>query len=173
MSFLANMAYWQLTPFFPKFLREHSINSTYLGFTMSAFAVAFILSSVITGKIILMRFQRLTCCYIGALFIIVNLFGLASLNVVETKKQIIYLAFVFQIAGGIGNGINTPSSLALLSSYKHDRQAYIGYFELFGGLGGLVGPLVGAAFYYFGGYSAPFFGIGLIYLLIILIFYSL
>jgi len=70
------------------------------------------------------------------------------------------MAFVFQVIGGIGNGISTTSTLAILSSYKEQRQEYIGYFEIISGVGTLLGPIIGAGLYEIGGFQAPFFGIG-------------
>jgi MFS family permease len=75
---------------------------------------------------------------------------------------------MFQMIGGIGNGLTTTSALAIISSYKEDRQAYIGYFEIISGLGTLLGPTIGAGFYELGGYEAPFFGIGGIYTCVVI-----
>ena len=66
--------------------------------------------------------------------------------------------------------MNIPATMALLSSFKDRREVYIGYFEAIAGLGALVGPLLGSAFYGVFGYVGPFFGIGLLYLFIILYF---
>ena len=85
-------------------------------------------------------------------------------------NMILFFSFFFQIIGGIGNGINTPSTISVLSSYREDRETYIGYFEVCAGLGALFGPLLGAILYYFGGYKAPFFTIGGIYLVMVIIF---
>ena len=73
------------------------------------------------------------------------------------------MSFTFQIIGGIGNGLTTTSALAIISSYKEDRQKFISYFEVISGLGTLMGPIIGSGFYMIGGYEAPFFGIGFIY----------
>ena len=151
-SFLANMAYWQLLPFFPKFLREHDIDKEYLGYCMSVFALFFIFSSLFTGKCLLKYIERINGCFIGAIFVIINLLGLGLLENIDDKDTIIRLAFLFQIMGGIGNGINTPSTVAVLSSYKDKRETYIGYFEVSAGIGGMVGPMLGSALYYAGGY---------------------
>jgi len=89
------------------------------------------------------------------------------LDWVDDKTTIITLSFFFQIIGGIGNGINTPSTMAVLSSYKENRELYIGYFEVCGGMGALFGPMLGVIFYNFGGYKAPFFIIGGVYLVMV------
>mgnify|MGYP006110814085 CR=1 FL=1 len=139
---------------------------------MSIFALFFIISAFITGKYLLNRIKRINGCFIGAFFVILNLFGLGMLDYFENKTVIIGLSFFFQILGGIGNGINTPSTMAVLSSYKDDRETYIGYFEVCAGLGTLFGPLLGSMFYYFGGYKAPFVCIGLFYALMVGLFWN-
>ena len=43
--------------------------------------------------------------------------GFGSLYYIDSKDTIIVMAMIFQMLGGIGNGINNSSSMALLSSY--------------------------------------------------------
>mmetsp|Transcript_17557 Transcript_17557/g.29631 ORF Transcript_17557/g.29631 Transcript_17557/m.29631 type:complete len:210 (+) Transcript_17557:438-1067(+) len=167
MAFVANMSYWQLAPFYPKFVEDKDIDKMYVGFVMSAFALFFIISAFITGRFLLKRIERIQGCFIGAFFVIVNLVGLGMLDFLEDKRSIIQLSFFFQMIGGIGNGINTPSTIAVLSSHKAKRDLYIGYFEMCSGLGALFGPLLGVIFYHFGGYKAPFFFIGFFYLFMV------
>ena len=165
------MAYWQLVPFFPKFLREHQISKEYLGYIISVFALSFIISSLFTGKFLLKYINRVNGCFIGALFVIVNLLGLGSLSYMTSNSQIITFAFIFQMLGGIGNGINSPCTIAVLSSYKENRETYIGYFEVCAGIGGIIGPLLGSAIYFLGGFQAPFFVIGSGYFVVVVGFY--
>ena len=54
-------------------------------------------------------------------------------------------------------------NLAVLSSHKGDRELHISYFNALTGLGCLLGPLIGCLLYFLGGYTAPFYGIALIY----------
>lgn len=72
--------------------------------------------------------------------------------------------------GGVGNGINSPCALAVLSSYKKKRETYIGYFELTSGIAGIIGPIFGSVLYTLGGFKAPFFTIGTLYVLIVGLF---
>ena len=95
---------------------------------------------------------------------------MGCLDYLEDKGAIIRGAFFFQAIGGFGNGINTPSTVAVLSAYKDKRELYIGLFEIIGGLGALAGPIVGTFFYHIGGYKAPFFAIASIYLQMVIVF---
>lgn len=80
------------------------------------------------------------------------------------------MSFCLQVVGGIGNGVMIPATYAILSSYRQERARYIGYFELVAGLGSLVGPLLGSSLYGAFGYKGPFLGLGLLYLVPVLIF---
>ena len=96
--------------------------------------------------------------------------GLGMLDYTRSKDLIVIMSFLLQAIGGIGNGMSIPSTMALLSSYKEERALYIGYFELVAGLGALVGPLLGSSLYGAMGYKGPFLGLGILYLVPILIF---
>lgn len=69
----------------------------------------------------------------------------------------------------MGQGINNTASMAILSSYKEDRDLYISYFEAASGLGLLFGPLSGAIFYTVMGFVGPFFILGGIYSVLIVV----
>ena len=121
LQFIASMAYLQILPFYPSFLRKKKIDGEYLGFIMAVFSVFFILSAYITGKWLLNKIKRITGCYLGAILVIINILGLGSLYPLKNGNFILGLTFLFQMLGGIGNGINTTSTLAILTSYKEMR----------------------------------------------------
>ena len=51
--------------------------------------------------------------------------------------------------------------MAILSSFKaEEREKFIGFVYTANGLGLLIGPLIGAVLYYFGGYCMPFYTFG-------------
>ena len=159
-------------PFFPYFLREKDLPAEILGYMMSVFAASFICSALVTGKYVLMRINRTTGCFLGAVFIIINIIGLGLLFPLKNSTIIITLCIIVQIIGGIGNGLLTTSTLAIISGYKEDRQTYIGYFEIVSGLGTMLGPNVGSLFYsaFNDDFQAPFFGIASIFAFVIIYF---
>lgn len=60
--------------------------------------------------------------------------------------------------------------MAILSSCKEDRDEYIGNLEIISGLGMLVGPIAGAFAYSVFGYIGPFYVVGGIFAVMILVF---
>lgn len=51
--------------------------------------------------------------------------------------------------------------MAIIISFDSvDRERFIGLIEASLGLGLLLGPLIGSAFFYVGGYKAPFLAFG-------------
>ena len=43
----------------------------------------------------------------------------------------------------------------------------MGYFEASNGLGSMLGPLIGSALYAIGGYPLPFYGLGVIFIIVL------
>lgn len=62
--------------------------------------------------------------------------------------------------------------MAVLGSYKENRDIYIGYFEVCCGLGGILGPMIGSLLFLFGGVMFPFLIIGGSYLVLICMSYA-
>ena len=84
-----------MAPFYPKFIREKGIDKIYIGLVMSIFALFFIISAFFTGKYLLNRIKRINGCFIGAIFVILNLLGLGMLDYFEDTRVIIALSFFF------------------------------------------------------------------------------
>jgi len=57
--------------------------------------------------------------------------------------------------------------MSVLSSYREDRELYIGYYEISAGIGALLAPLLGMVLYNIGGFKAPFLVLGVVYLMMI------
>lgn len=87
-----------------------------------------------------------------------SIVGLGLLDFVDDKLLFVLMSFVWKFLCGVGAGINSTSSFAIISThFKEEREKYIGYMENASGLGLLLGPTVGSLLYKFGGYMLPFF----------------
>ena len=83
--------------------------------------------------------------------------GLGSLKFVHDKQDFIVMSFVWKFLCGLGAGINSTSSFAIVAKhYKQDREKTIGMMESSSGVGLLLGPFFGAILYEIGGYMMPF-----------------
>ena len=91
--------------------------------------------------------------------------GLGLLDFVDDKLLFILFSFIWKFLCGIGAGINSTSSFAIISThYKQEREKYIGYMENAAGLGLLLGPTAGSVLYKLGGYKLPFISMGKFYI---------
>ena len=73
MACIANIAYFQLGTLYPEFLKKRQIDDTNLGFLMSTWAICLIISSIVTGNLLLKVLERITCVYLGAVFVVSNI----------------------------------------------------------------------------------------------------
>lgn len=55
---------------YPEFLKKRKIDDVYLGYFMSTWAIFLIITSLITGNILLKYMKRITGVYLGALFVV-------------------------------------------------------------------------------------------------------
>lgn len=85
------------------------------------------------------------------------------------------MSFVWKFLCGLGAGINSTSSMAIVAShYRQEREKAIGLIEASAGIGLLLGPFLGALLYELGGYLLPFVATaGLYFLIYPLIAYTL
>jgi len=64
--------------------------------------------------------------------------------------------------GGLGSGMNSVASLALIvsNSKESEREMNIGMIEMATGVGFLMGPMWGSLMYQIGGFTLPFGSMG-------------
>lgn len=80
------------------------------------------------------------------------------------KEAFIYYSFMWKFLCGVGAGINSTSSMAIIAThYKDERERAIGLIEAASGVGLLLGPFFGALLYEIGGYMLPFIATGNIF----------
>ena len=125
------------------------------------FPIISILSSFLVGRFLKEIGGRIYIYMCGSLLIIIYITIFGYLDFVESKVQFVFLSFLARILGGIGSGANSTACMAIIISFDSaDRERFIGLIEASLGLGLLLGPLIGSAFFYIGGYKVPFLGFG-------------
>lgn len=74
----------------------------------------------------------------------------------------LFFSIVFQVIGGLGSGMNSVATLALIVSHSSEaeREMNIGMIEMATGIGFLIGPMWGSLMYQIGGFTLPFGSMG-------------
>lgn len=86
---------------------------------------------------------------------------------VTNKEAFIYYSFLWKFLCGIGAGINSTASMAIVANhYKEERERAIGLTEASSGVGLLLGPFFGALLYEIGGYMLPFVATAALYFML-------
>ena len=133
---------------------------------MGTQACTYILACYLSGKSLKLIGRKLALT-LSFFLLTCQLLGMGSVYWTSDSFQFLSLAFVAQVCGGMGAGLNSTASLAVLTShYPEQREDIMGYFEAAVGLGFLLGPLIGAGLYALGGFTVPFYGLSLLYILL-------
>ena len=133
---------------------------------MGTQACTYILACYLSGKSLKLIGRKLALT-LSFFLLTCQLLGMGSVYWTTDNFQFLSLAFVAQVCGGMGAGLNSTASLAVLNShYPEQREDIMGYFEAAVGLGFLLGPLIGAGLYSLGGFTVPFYGLSLLYILL-------
>jgi len=80
----------------------------------------------------------------------------------KSENWFLFFSFVFQMIGGLGSGMNSVATLALIVSHSSEaeREMNIGMIEMATGIGFLIGPMWGSLMYQLGGFTLPFGSMG-------------
>jgi MFS family permease len=106
-------------------------------------------------------------CYCVAL----SLQILAFINYLESRPLFLFLTFVARIMQGIGFTLIQVTCLSIAATfYPLHREWLIGMLEASIGAGQMIGPLIGTALFYMGGYVFMLSSLGGIFFTIALFF---
>jgi MFS family permease len=99
---------------------------------------------------------------IGMIFNLVQQSGLYYTLGLHDSGWFLFFSFVFQMIGGLGSGMNSVATLALIVQHSKDseREMNIGMIEMATGIGFLIGPMWGSLMYQIGGFTLPFGSMG-------------
>ena len=160
-SFTSNTAYSVCAPFLPLEFERHGLASSYVGMTFSVFALGNILVAPIVGKHLVHRIEARNLYFIGlgSMGICFILFGLVE--VMESKVNILILAFALRTWHGIAGTFNYTTSLSIATNdFPGDRARVVGYLQSMTGAGSITGPTIGSALYSLMGFKWTFFVYG-------------
>ena len=162
IAMLQSISFSQVGPFYPFEAKEKGVTPISIGWIIGAFSIAYIISSIVSGKY-LSKIGKRNGLKLGLLLIIIQLVGLGSLKFIHTPSLFVALSILYMTMGGVGNALNTTCILSIINTnYPDEREKNLALFEGGAGLGLLLGPVFGSILYSIGGYILPFLVFGII-----------
>ncbi|XP_049822563.1 MFS-type transporter SLC18B1-like isoform X2 [Aethina tumida] len=156
-----------MAPFFPREAAEKGLSDTLSGFVFSFFALVMFITSPIFGKVL---------PKIGAKFLfLAGMFTAGGCNILFGMLEYVHdftlfttLCIVIRGLEALGaSAFSTASYVFVVNTFPNNIGSVIGILETFVGLGMSTGPALGGLLYSLGGFSLPFFVLGVAMILIV------
>lgn len=156
-----------MAPFFPREAAEKGLSDTVSGFVFSFYALVMFVTSPFFGKIL---------PKVGAKFLfLLGMFVAGACNICFGLLEYVYnytlfttLCIVIRGFEALGaSAFSTASYVFVVNTFPHNIGSVIGILETFVGLGMSTGPALGGLLYSLGGFSLPFFALGVAMILIV------
>jgi len=157
------VGYSLIAPLFPT-LKKHNIGEDLIGFIISMFPLT---NFGITPfcPYLIYRFGRIKIFYIAAILEGGCTIFYGFLKFINNFYLFIFLSILTRLLHGAGAGITATLVYSLGSTLSDPEEIAksLGYIEMAWSLGVASGPFFGSFLYHFGGYSLPFWILGLLF----------
>ena len=162
INLFSAMGYSLIAPLYPTLGEERHINEEVLGWIISVYALFNFLVTPFTPYLS-NKFGRKNIFYFATISEASCTLFYGILHLVPNYYLLIILSFIARVIHGTGSGITATLVYSLTSSVSEPEniKVSLGYMEVAWSLGVACGPLLGSFFYHLGGYSLPFYALGL------------
>lgn len=160
-------------PFLPLELELWGVSVSMIGYIFCMYSVAVIIGSPIVGKLMTTIGRRKILIF-GLSFMGLAMIGFGTIPFSNSTFILTLLAFFFRFCQGIAScSIQTTSYAIVSMTFPDEQEKYIALIETAVGVGLILGPVMGSSIYAFFGFSATFFLIGSVFLILTPILYNL
>ncbi|XP_014661896.1 PREDICTED: MFS-type transporter SLC18B1-like isoform X2 [Priapulus caudatus] len=160
VNFCSSVFYSLIAPFYPKEAAKKGVSPVMIGFIFGILELTIALSSPFFGRFMTRLGSRFT--FLAGMFTVGTaccLFGFVDM--VPDGVDFVSLSIAIRVVEGLGAGAYITASFAIIANEFPERVATMfGVLETFNGLGLMLGPVVGGALYYVGGFGLPFYVLG-------------
>ncbi|MEM4200910.1 MAG: MFS transporter [Nitrososphaerales archaeon] len=145
-----------VVPILPKYAESFGASYTYVGFTISAFGIARIITDIPSGRLSDKVGRRKSILLGTLLFVGTGILAAYSTNIL----QLIVARFI----QGVGAAVFTTSALAYIADILPEAKKgrYLGYYQSSFFLGSAFGPSIGGFLTGLGGLRLPFLTLSLL-----------
>lgn len=164
MNMLSGTGYAIFSPLFPSLATKKGITETKIGFIISIFDLA---NTIITAftPLLCIKFTRIKLLYVSTFCeaTCTILYGIIGYYA-NSFYLLIILMLIFRIIHGISNGIIATLlySLTISLAKESEQKKALAELEIGWCIGLALGPMIASVFYKIGGYSLPFYVLGLL-----------
>ena len=163
INMFSGMGYSLVSPLFPSLGEKDHLSEELLGWIISTYSIAGTIITPLVPKLI-KKYSRINLLCFSAFFEAICTFFYGFLIYISSFPILITIIFILRIIHGCCSAIigTLVYSLTISLAEEDELQISIGNLEIAWSLGTSVGPLFASICYNFGGFSLPFFILGLL-----------
>ena len=163
INMFSGMGYSLVSPLFPSLGEKDHLSEELLGWIISAYSIAGTILTPLVPKLI-KKYSRINLLCFSAFFEALCTFLYGFLIYINSFPILITIIFLLRIIHGCCSAIigTLVYSLTISLAEEDELQISLGNLEIAWSLGTSVGPLFASFCYNFGGYSLPFFILGIL-----------
>ena len=161
-----SMGYSIIAPLFPVLGRKISLSENVLGWIISLYSLADFAITPFTLQLIF-KLGRKNLFYLTNITLAISIFSYGLLIYVNNYYIFLLISFTLRLIHGMSGGIVSTLiySLGVSLSSAEEIVTTLGYLEIAWSLGVSIGPVLASFLYHFGGFSLPFYAVGVLFLI--------
>ena len=159
-----SMGYSLIAPLFPILGQNFRMSEKLLGCIISIYSFSNFSITPFCPQIIL-KIGRLKIFYISTIIQALSIISYGLFKFISNFSFFIFISFTIRILHGFAGGISSTLlySLGVSLSSPEEITISLGYLEIAWSVGISIGPVCTSFLYHFGGYSLPFYIIGIFF----------
>ena len=159
-----SMGYSLIAPLFPILGKNYKISENLLGCIISIYSFSNFTITPFSPQIIL-KIGRLKIFYISTIIQALSIILYGLFKYISNFSFFIFISFTIRIIHGFAAGITSTLlySLGVSLSLPEEITISLGYLEIAWSIGISIGPVCTSFLYHIGGFSLPFYTIGLLF----------
>ena len=163
INMFSGMGYSLVSPLFPSLGEKDHLSEELLGWIISTYSIAGTILTPLIPKLI-QKYSRINLLCFSAFFEATCTLLYGFLIYISSFPILITIIFILRIIHGCCSAIigTLVYSLTISLAEEDELQISLGNLEIAWSLGTSVGPLFASICYNFGGYSLPFFTLGIL-----------
>mmetsp|Transcript_13572 Transcript_13572/g.19822 ORF Transcript_13572/g.19822 Transcript_13572/m.19822 type:complete len:430 (+) Transcript_13572:1937-3226(+) len=163
---LTHSLYSVIAPFFPQIAAERGIGGSFVGWVFSCYPIAAALLSPVLGLVV-SKLGRKRVFLGGAVIVILSGFSFALLPLMSDFWFKFFALSLRLIQGAGGSALGTACFAIIASNYPDQMEALMGMQQTMTAAGMMIGPILGAALYSYGGFTFLFVSFSCVFSLFI------